>query len=64
MKALTASSALALLLLAGGAFGWKWSACHLYGWDLDRNVRYSLFTGCLVNMPTGWTPRTELRTEQ
>ena len=62
--AIAGAFALLFLTLSALGFCWNWSSCRLYGWDLDREVRYSGLTGCLVRMPTGWTPRAELRTEQ
>lgn len=53
-----------LLILWIGSAGLNWASCAWYGYQTDRTVRYAAFTGCLVKMPTGWTPRYELRTEQ
>lgn len=64
LKAPAVAGAVLVAVLSVASFGWNWSRCHLYGWDLDRQVRYSGFTGCLVRMPTGWTSKAELRTEQ
>jgi len=42
----------------------NWTTCAWYGYQTDRTTRYALGVGCLVKMPTGWTPRAEIRTEQ
>jgi hypothetical protein len=59
---LVVASALAAFWCVGSAA--HIASCHWYGYQTDRTVRYAAFTGCLVQMPTGWTPRMELRTEQ
>lgn len=38
--------------------------CAWYGYQTEREVRYAFGVGCMVKMPSGWTPRTEIRTEQ
>lgn len=38
--------------------------CQWYGYQTERTVRYAFAVGCMVKMPTGWTPRSEIRTEQ
>lgn len=38
--------------------------CAWYGYQTDRTTRYAIGVGCMVKMPTGWTPQRELRTEQ
>ncbi len=42
----------------------NWTGCAWYGYQTDRTTRYAFGVGCMVKMPTGWTPRHELRTEQ
>lgn len=42
----------------------NWSSCAWYGYQTDRTTRYAYGVGCLVEMPTGWTPRAEIRTAQ
>lgn len=64
LKAPATAGALLFLLLTVLGSIWKLSSCHLYGWDLGREVRYSAINGCVVKMPVGWTPRAEIRTEQ
>jgi len=41
-----------------------YGGCHWYGYQTDRTVKYAMGVGCMVKMPTGWTPKAELRTEQ
>jgi len=42
----------------------NWTSCAWFGYQTDRTTRYAMGVGCLVKMPTGWTPRSEIRTEQ
>ena len=39
-------------------------SCAWYGYQTERDTRYAAFVGCMVNMPSGWTPRAEIRTAQ
>ncbi|MNJ58150.1 hypothetical protein D3C77_537720 [compost metagenome] len=51
-----------VLTIAGAAY--NWAGCAWYGYQTDRTTRYAIGVGCMVKMPTGWTPQRELRTEQ
>ena len=42
----------------------NWAGCAWYGYQTDRTTRYAFGVGCMVKMPSGWRPRSELRTEQ
>lgn len=53
-----------LVLLAAGRFALGWAQCSWYGYETSRETRYSPFLGCLVQTPTGWAPRNELRIVQ
>lgn len=43
-------------------YPFKLGACHYYGYQTDREVKYAGFVGCMVKTPAGWVPRTEIRT--
>ena len=53
---------LAFLMIASSLI--SRSSCAWYGYQTDRTTRYAIGVGCMVKMPTGWTPQRELRTEQ
>lgn len=38
------------------------SVCQWYGAQTEREVRYSVFVGCMIKTQHGWVPRHELRT--
>ncbi|MNH41257.1 hypothetical protein D3C81_575690 [compost metagenome] len=40
------------------------TSCAWYGYQTERETRYAAFVGCMVKMPNGWVPRTEIRTTQ
>lgn len=50
--------------LAVTAIGWGWGAagCAWYGYQTERDVKYSGTIGCMVKASDGWVPRTEIRT--
>jgi hypothetical protein len=43
---------------------WNLGSCQLYGYQTDRTVKYAIGVGCMVKKDSGWTPKSELRTEQ
>lgn len=53
---------LAFLMIASSLI--SRGSCAWYGYQTDRTTRYAIGVGCMVKMPTGWTPQRELRTEQ
>lgn len=55
--------ALLVMLIGITAFANR-ASCAWYGYQTERDTRYAAFVGCMVNMPSGWTPRTEIRTAQ
>ena len=55
-------SMLLVLVLARFAVGWV--QCSWYSYETSREARYSPFLGCLVQTPTGWVPRNEMRSVQ
>jgi len=40
------------------------ASCAWYGYQTERDTRYAAFVGCMVHTPSGWVPRTEIRTAQ
>lgn len=43
---------------------WNRVECAWYGHETNRETRYSMFLGCLVETPNGDIPRGELRVVQ
>jgi hypothetical protein len=66
MKALlTIATLVGAFLLAIGVinFGFNWTVCKIYGYQTEREVKYSGFVGCMIKTPAGWIPRNEIRTQ-
>lgn len=38
--------------------------CAYYGWMTDRQVKYRVLLGCMVQVNDVWVPRNELRVVQ
>lgn len=36
--------------------------CSLYGYQTERETKFGMFVGCMVKTPSGYIPRSELRT--
>jgi hypothetical protein len=53
---------LVLVIVAVG-YGIGWSKCEWYGYQTERNVRFSGSIGCMVKTSNGWAPRSEMRSE-
>lgn len=53
-----------LVILIGIAAVLNRASCAWYGYQTERDTRYASFVGCMVHMPSGWVPRTEIRTAQ
>lgn len=51
-----------LLVITGIAWGWGWTKCSWYGYQTERDVKFSGSIGCMVKASSGWVPRNEIRT--
>lgn len=58
------ATVLILLVILAFRAGFNWSLRSWYGYETNRDTRYSAFLGCMVKIENRWIPRNELRVVQ
>lgn len=50
------------LITTAIGYGWGLAGCSWYGYQTERDVKFSGTIGCMVKAGGGWVPRNEIRT--